>query len=299
MRSPDALLAMGSVDTVVLDKTGTVTAGALEVLAADDPVLRIAAGLERFSRHPAALAIVRAATSRGLALPLATDVREEAGVGISGTVDGSSWRIRSAGPGVVILEGEGGHRGLIRMGDRVRPDSRDAAARLRSIGLSVRLLSGDHPEVAERVATATGLDLVEAGVTARQKPVRIQALQSAGDRVLFAGDGLNDGPALAAADVGIAMGTGAASSVLAADGVLAVGSIAPLAAGVVAARAARAAMRVNQARSIAYNVVAVSAAAAGLVNPLVAAVLMPLSSAMVVWGSSRVESRVRAWERSA
>ncbi len=298
LRSADALLEMEGVDRVALDKTGTVTAGAMEVLEADDRDLRVAAGLERFSRHPVARAVVREAAARGIPLPEAEQVREEAGVGISGVVDGRRWRLVSGGAGVVLLEGEDGHRAPLRLGDAVRPDSGAAVARLRGLGVEVALLTGDHREAAARMAAGAGLDEVEARMGPSEKADWIRARQAEGARVLFAGDGLNDGPALAAADVGVAMGTGAASSILTSDGVLAAGSLLPLAVGIEAARATRAAIRANQRRSIGYNVLAVSAAAAGLVNPLVAAILMPLSSALVVWGASRVERRVAAVERA-
>ena len=146
--------------------------------------------------------------------------------------------------------------------------------------------------MARRVGRETGIPEVIAGVGPSAKTAWIETARRGG-RVLFAGDGLNDGPALAAADVGIAMGTGAASSVLVADGVISNESLGPLLAGFRASRAAGLVIRWNQRFSIAYNIVAVAAAAAGLVNPLVAAILMPLSSAVVIWGASRVEASVR------
>jgi Cu+-exporting ATPase len=160
----------------------------------------------------------------------------------------------------------------------------------------VTLLTGDHERVATRMARSAGIDDVRAAVGPDQKAAMIRALRGQGRRVLFAGDGLNDGPALAVADVGVAMGSGAASSILAADGVLAASSLLPLATGIHASRSCRSAIRWNQARSVGYNAMAVGAAALGWVNPLVAAVLMPLSSSLVLWGASRVEARVRRWE---
>lgn len=295
-RSADALLDLADVDVIALDKTGTVTAGAFDVVSAGDEDLRVAAALERYSVHPVALAIVRETAARGIPLPDAAGVREEAGSGISGTVDGRHWSLRSGGAGVVVLEGEDGHRGLIRLGDSVRPDSAKTVERLRGLGVRISLLTGDHVDVADRIASAAGIEDVHASLSPEDKAEWVRARRSDGDSVLFAGDGLNDGPGLAAADVGVAMGTGAASSILTADGVLATGSLGPLAAGILASRAAGRAIRANQLRAVGYNVTAVTAAAAGLVNPLVAAVLMPLSSAMVIWGASRVERVVRLSE---
>jgi Cu2+-exporting ATPase len=289
-RSADGLLDLVDVDTVGLDKTGTVTEGDLMVVGADDSTLRIAAGLERFSMHPIARAIVGEAVERGIPLPRAEGVRETIGRGIAGRVDGADWELLAGGPGEVVLRNREGEAGRIRLGDAVRSDSSEAVAQLAARGLDVVLLTGDHKDVAGRIAAEAGVTNVWADVDPAGKASWVRARQESGGQVLFAGDGLNDGPALAAADVGVAMGTGAASSVLVADGVISTRSLKPLVSGFQAASACQRAIRWNQRRSIAYNIVAVSAAAVGLVNPLVAAILMPASSAMVVWGSSRIEA---------
>ena len=291
-RSGDALLEMGRVDLVALDKTGTVTAGDLEVVGAEDGALRIASGLERFSAHPIGRAITRAAVERGIPLPVPEEVQEEAGFGIRGRIDGRPWEIRSGGSGKVLVRGEGDDRWIIKLGDRVRDDSREAVADMKARGRGVVLLTGDLLEVAERIAAETGIDTTLARLLPAQKAEWIRDRQDRGNRVLFAGDGMNDGPGLARADVGVAMGTGVASSILVADGVISVPSLRPLTAGFLAAEAAVASIRKNQRRSIVYNIAAVSVAAAGLVNPLIAAVLMPLSSGVVIWGASRVEKAV-------
>ncbi|UCG85480.1 MAG: HAD-IC family P-type ATPase, partial [Gemmatimonadota bacterium] len=292
-RSADGLLDLVDVDTVALDKTGTVTKGALTVLRADDETLRVAAGLERYSNHPIARAIVDEAGRRGIPLPRGTDIKETPGVGISGRVSGKLWRLRAGEAGQVLLLADDNRSAVIDLGDAVRPDSARAISQLCELGLEITLLTGDHEQVAQRIGREIGVDTVIPQIDPAGKAEWVRAKQSCGHRVLFGGDGINDGPALAQADVGIAMGSGAASSVLVADGVISAASLGPIRTGFIAARACSRAIRLNQVRSIAYNVLAVSAAALGFVNPLVAAVLMPLSSAMVIWGSARVEAVVR------
>jgi len=297
LRSADALLRLAQIDEAGLDKTGTVTAGALTVTHADDATLRIAAGLERYSTHPIANAITAEASRRGIPLPQASEVRETAGHGIAGVVDGVRWELVSGEAGAVRVRAPHGESaagaGLIRLGDVIRPDARTAVAALRGLGIHATLLTGDHESVANAIAREAGIDAVAARVDPATKAAWIRDRQAEGRVVLFAGDGLNDGPALASADVGIAMASGAASSVLVADGILATQSIAPIVAGIRAARAAQRMVHRSQLQSIAYNVVSVGAAAAGLVNPLVAAVLMPVSSAVVIWNAARVERLVR------
>jgi cation transport ATPase len=256
--------------------------------------------LERFSSHPIGRAITRAAVEGGIPLPEADEVREEAGFGISGKVDGLGWEIRSGGPGKVLLRGESGEVRTILLGDRVRADSRNVVERIVAGGArEAVLITGDVEGVAARMAREAGISEYRAGFTPAMKAEWIEARQDEGRTVLFAGDGVNDGPGLARANVGVAMGTGAASSILVADGVISVPSLRPLLAGFSAAKAAKRSIRQNQLRSIVYNVGAVTVAAAGLVNPLVAAILMPLSSGMVIWGASRVERAVAAETRFA
>jgi len=299
LRSADALLALGRATVAGLDKTGTVTGGAFVVTEADDAALRIAAGLERYSTHPIARAITAEAALRGIPLPQALGVVETAGTGISGVVNGVRWELRSGGANTVELSRAGDHDGQvarIHLGDRIRPDTAAAVRDLERFGLSTALVTGDHEQVGLRIAHEAGIGSGAGRVRPEEKSAWIRARQAQGDRVLFAGDGLNDGPALAAADVGIAMSSGAASSLLVADGIVSTGSLRPIVAGVRSARAAERAIRRSQIQSIAYNVVSVAAAAAGLVNPLVAAILMPLSSISVVWNAAGVERVVRREE---
>ncbi len=287
VRGPEALDALAGVDTVVFDKTGTLTGGVPEVVEASDGVLRVAAGLERQSRHPIARAIVAEAARRGIPLPSPRAVLERPGVGLTGEVDGHRYQLGRGDRGVELRDSNG-VIGVIVLADRVRDDARATVTRLRALGVQVALSSGDRAEVVTRVAAAVGIDDATGDADPEAKAAAIAARVSSGRRVAFVGDGINDGPALAAASVGVAMGSGAAASVQVADAVQVGEGLGGLVAGIELARRAQAAIVASSRRSIAYNLVAVSLAAFGLVNPLVAAALMPLSSAMVVYTAHRI-----------
>lgn len=298
LRSPDALLDLQTIDVVALDKTGTVTGGELVVTEARDDVLRIAAGLERQSAHPIARAILEEARHRGIPLPRIQEAQEIIGVGVTGVIDDRRWMLRGGSePGFLELmdDGDAVH-GTIRLGDVIRPDARRFTDALRAEGIRVALLTGDSAAAATVMAKAAGVSEVVSSALPDEKVEWIDQRQRNGQRVLFVGDGVNDGPALARADVGIAMSSGAASTVLVADGVISRQSLMPIIAGRHAARACIETIDTSQRRSIVYNVLAVAAAMCGLVNPLVAAVLMPLSSGMVIWGASRVDAHTRKAE---
>lgn len=278
VRSGDALRRLAEVDLVVFDKTGTLTVGKPVVVSGDDTALRIAAALARHSAHPVSRALVAGAAARGIPLAQAQDVREIPGEGLTGIVDGHPERFIRG-----VVEG----RGEIVVQDGLRPD---AARIVAALGRRTALLSGDRADVASRIALEAGIHEVVAPASPGHKANWIRARQAEGHRVLFVGDGVNDGAALAAADVGIAMGEGAASSVLVADAVLIGEGLAPVLAGMRIAIRARDAMRAGVARALAYNVLAVAVALAGWMNPLLAAVAMPISSAVAVWGARRVSA---------
>ncbi len=298
MRRPDALEALAQVDVVMLDKTGTVTGGRPEVVAADPEALRIAAGLARMSRHPVSQALLEAAVAQGVPIPVVDDGVEHPGLGLDGTLDGVGWTLRSGGAGIVRITAEDGPTHLIHLADRPRPEAAADLAALRAVVPDVRLLTGDHRGVAERIGADVGLEAVQAEVDPAGKRAAVIDAQQAGHRVLLVGDGVNDGPALAVADVGIAMQSGAASSVAAAGGVLVGDRLAPLVAGVRVGRLVQAAVHRNLWRSGTYNVLAVLAAVLGWIGPLTAAVLMPLSSGLVIASAAGLDGALRRQEEA-
>lgn len=287
LRSGEPLRALDGITLVAFDKTGTLTLGTPVVVSADDDVLRVAAGLERSSSHPIARAVVAEARMRGIALPEATEIEEIIGIGIRGVVDGQHWQLRGGQPNSIVLDGP--QTGVIWLRDELRPEAPEVVAAIKQTGRKVALLSGDRDEVARRLGDLVGVSTAIGGVQPAGKSAWIAEQQAKGERVLFVGDGVNDGAALAAADVGVVMASGAASSVLVADAILVRDGLSPILAGFRASRAAHRAIRGNAVRSVGYNLGAVAFALAGSVNPLVAAVLMPLSSGLVVWGAARVE----------
>jgi Cu+-exporting ATPase len=297
VRGPEVLEATRRADTIVLDKTGTVTTGAMGVVSADGSVLRYAAAVEHAAEHPIARAIAAAGPQPPLPV---TDFVALPGLGARGTVEGHKVIVGRpallAAQGIAVPEGvegiavgwDGTYRGAITVMDGIRPTSAQAVRELKELGLRPVLLTGDTWAVARDVAARVGIDEVVAEVLPADKVVVVQGLQAQGRVVAMVGDGVNDAAALAAADLGIAMGTGTDVAIEASDLTL----IRPdLLAAVDAIRLSRATLRTikgNLFWAFAYNVAAIPLAAAGLVVPELAAAAMALSSLFVVTNSLRL-----------
>ena len=317
---PEVLEQTRRVDTIVLDKTGTVTTGRMELsgtVAAvgedDEELLRMAAAVEHGSEHPVARAIVTAARERGEPIAAVESFLAESGSGAQAIVDGrlvlvgrldwieSEWaspaptELRDAalaaqrsGSTVVAIGWEGAIRGLAFVGDTVKPSSATAVGHFLRLGLTPVLLTGDNAGVAAAVGATVGIADVRAGVSPHGKLETIRALQAEGRVVAMVGDGVNDAAALAAADLGIAMGSGTDAAIAAGDVTVMSGDLVVVADAIRLARRTLGTIKGNLFWAFAYNIAAIPLAMLGLLNPLLAGAAMALSSVFVVTNSLRL-----------
>jgi Cu+-exporting ATPase len=294
IRGPQVLEQTRRVDTAVLDKTGTITVGKPvlgEVTLLDGAgradVLRFAGAVEAASEHPVAQAVSQAARDELGALPTVSRFRSEPGVGVTGVVEGREVTV-GGNLGRIEVSWDGVARATLEVHDAVKPTSVEAVRGLKALGLEPVLLSGDGEEPAGRVAAEVGIERVLAEVDPAGKAAEIRRLQSSGRVVAMVGDGVNDAPALAQADLGLAIGTGTDVAIEASDLTLVSGD---LRAAVDAIRLARSTLRTIEGNlfwALAYNVAAVPLAVAGLASPIVAAAAMACSSLFVVGNSLRL-----------
>ncbi|AXK31450.1 Cu(2+)-exporting ATPase [Streptomyces armeniacus] len=319
IKGPEVLETTRRVDTVVLDKTGTVTTGSMTLLeirtaagASEDEVLRLAGALEHASEHPIARAVASGAADRLGELPVPEDFANVPGLGVQGVVDGhavlvgrpallAEWAIElpadlararteaeAAGRTVIAVAWDGEARAVLEIADAVKDTSREAVARLRALGLTPILLTGDNKAVAATVAAEVGIDEVIAEVMPEDKVDVVKRLQGEGRRVAMVGDGVNDAAALAQAELGLAMGTGTDAAIEAGDLTLVRGDLRVAADAIRLSRRTLGTIRSNLFWAFAYNVAALPLAAAGLLNPMIAGAAMAFSSVFVVGNSLRL-----------
>jgi Cu+-exporting ATPase len=297
IKGGEALEKLRRVNTIVLDKTGTVTEGRPRVTEArlSDGALRLAAAAERRSEHPLARAVVEFAESRGLSVPdTAKDFQATAGRGVQANVDGHEVRVGSAaflgfsGEGILVAV-DGVLQGSILVSDPIRSTTKAAIAEFSRLDLEVVLLTGDRRETAEAVAREAGIPRVVAEVLPDGKTAEIRRLQAEGRIVAMAGDGINDAPALAQADVGFAMGSGTDVAMEAGDVTLLRADLRGVGDAIALSRAAWSVMRQNLFWALGYNVIAIPAAALGWLSPVIASAAMAASSVSVVANSLRLK----------
>ena len=325
VKNAEALERLENVDTLVIDKTGTLTEGrpALTTIVAapgfeENETLRLCAGVEQASEHPLARAVLEAARARGLAVPKAESFESAPGGGARADVDGRRIAVgnadyllangaqasalaqmadalRADGASVIFAAVDGRLAGLLAIADPIKASAPQALAALRGQGLRIVMLTGDNPVTAEAVARKLGIGEVEAGVLPEGKSAVVEKLKRQGRRVAMAGDGVNDAPALAAADVGIAMGTGADVAIESAGITLLKGDLTGIVRARRLSRATMANIRQNLVFAFVYNAVGVPVAAGllypvfgVLLSPAVAAAAMALSSVSVIGNALRL-----------
>ncbi len=321
IKGPETLESTRRVDTIVLDKTGTVTTGKMtldDVIVAEGvdraELLRLAGGLEDASEHPIAQAIAAGATAEVGDLPTPESFENVEGLGVQGVVDGHTvlagrevllrdWsqhldeNLRSAkqaaeaqGKTAIAVGWDGRARGVLVVADQVKPTSAEAIAQFKELGLTPVLLTGDNQSVAEQVASEVGIEEVIAEVLPKDKVDVVARLQDEGKVVAMVGDGVNDAPALAQADLGLAMGTGTDVAIEAADITLVRGDLRAAADAIRLSRRTLRTIKTNLFWAFAYNTAAIPLAAFGLLNPMLAGAAMALSSVFVVSNSLRLRT---------
>jgi Cu+-exporting ATPase len=319
IKGPETLESTRTIDTVVLDKTGTVTTGAMtltdtvaEAGVARADLLRFAGALESASEHPIARAIAVGAAQEVGELPVPQDFQNLEGRGVQGVVDGTAvvvgreslladWSqhlspevsgakadAEAAGRTVVTVGWDGEARGILVVADTVKPTSAEAIAQLKNLGLTPILLTGDNEAVARQIAGEVGIDEVIAGVMPADKVDVVTRLQGEGKVVAMVGDGVNDAPALAQADLGLAMGTGTDVAIEASDITLVRGDLRAAVDAIRLSRKTLSTIKTNLFWAFAYNVAAIPVAALGMLNPMLAGAAMAFSSVFVVGNSLRL-----------
>lgn len=306
-RNAAALETAGRIDTLVVDKTGTLTAGkpvVTTIWAADGDearVLQLAASVESGSEHPLARAILQQAAERGLALLPLQSFRVEVGQGVVAAIDGHGslrvgrpdWASDAAlpqgwplpGQSMIALAGESRLLGLLAVADTLRPGAVGAVKTLQQMGVQVIMLTGDNPSTAAAIAAEAGIADYRAGLRPQDKAEAVAQLQASGRKVAMLGDGVNDAPALAVADVSFAMGAGSDVAIETADITLLQGDVLHVADAIRLSRSTLGKIRQNLFFAFIYNVLGIPLAALGLLNPVVAGAAMAMSSVSVVSNS--------------
>ena len=321
IKGPEVLESTRKVDTVVLDKTGTVTTGKMTLtdVVTDEgtdraELLRLAGAVEDFSEHPIAQAIAKGATQEVGELPTLSDFTNVEGKGVRGTVEGRAVVVgresllaetqmalspavaaakaeaEEQGKTVVAIGWDGIARGILVVADTVKPTSAEAVAAMKALGLTPVLLTGDNEAVARQIAAEVGIAEVIAEVLPSEKVDVVSRLQREGRTVAMVGDGVNDAPALAQADLGLAMGTGTDVAIEASDITLVRGDLRSAVDAIRLSRKTLGTIKTNLFWAFAYNTAAIPIAALGMLNPMLAGAAMAFSSVFVVGNSLRLRA---------